>query len=96
MKVGDRVRSFDFVDPDLPEYGRWLLGEHERASYIEGELVSFEEMEGCTRAVILVDLDVFGDKVRSPGRVGRKFYPPANGTLVLGCDNPSNGIEVIS
>lgn len=95
MNVGDRVRSFDHADPDHLEWGRWLLGEHERAAYVEGEIVRFEEKEGCLRAVILVDYDVYGNKERE-GRCGREVFPPVNGTLVCGYDNPSSFIEVIS
>ncbi len=76
MKVGDRVRSFDFATPGKP-WGRDLKGD--RASYVEGVIVDYDiPRDGCLRAKILVDFDMFGGIERS-GRVGDYVYPPSNG-----------------
>tara|TARA_R100000008_G_scaffold86770_1_gene81494 strand:- start:2179 stop:2445 length:267 start_codon:yes stop_codon:yes gene_type:complete len=83
IKVGDRVRSFDFSDgPD----GRSLSGK--RACYVEGEVVGFEHYQGCERYVIQVERCIFGgvEKDAWPAKV----YPPVNGTPKLFggiCDN---------
>lgn len=78
IAVGSKVRSFDFAVPGKA-WGRDLDGE--RAAYVEGTLVGYEEREGCLRAVIDVDRDVFGGKEKSGeySRVGETVYPPANG-----------------
>lgn len=74
IKIGTRVRSFDFADgPD----GRSLQGE--RACYIEGVVTGYENVEGCQRYQILVDRDVFGGE-ESTRRNGRVVTPPVNGT----------------
>jgi len=75
IKVGDKVRSFDFADG---EWGRDLTGE--RACYVEGQVISIGMiMEGCPRYEILVERDVFGGE-ESDRRVGTQVYPPVNGT----------------
>ena len=84
IQVGDRVRSFDFIQGD---FGRDLEGE--RACYIEGEVVGFDHVEGCDRYRILVEREVFGGD-QFYHRVGRLVYPPVNGTPKLFggvCDN---------
>jgi hypothetical protein len=76
IKVGDRVRSFDFADG---EYGRSLIGE--RACFVEGTVISVGMvMEGCPRYEILVDFDFFGGEEHKARRVGTQVYPPVNGT----------------
>ena len=71
IKIGDRVRSFDF------DTSRALEGE--RACYVEGEVIGFTELEGCRRYEIRVGLDVFGG-APGGGRVGYTVRPPVNGT----------------
>ena len=74
IKVGDRVRSFDYVQGD---FGRDLDGD--RACYVEGIIEDLVEREGCPRYAIRVDYDVFGGDERNH-RVGNLVYPPVNGT----------------
>jgi len=83
MKVGDKVRSFDFAENFNGEiFGRDLEGN--RASYVEGKLVSIQIHPhfGYDCYEILVERDVFGGK-ESSRRVGRKVYPPVNGTPTM-------------
>ena len=77
IKVGNRVRSFDFSDRPG---GRDVTGE--RACYIEGTVVGFESLEGCERYVIHVKRDGFRGEEKTH-RVGSKRYPPVNGTPTL-------------
>lgn len=74
IKVGDRVRSFDF--PDSPT-GRTLEGP--RAAYVEGEVVELRELEGCPRYIVRVERRVFGGK-ETTNRIGELVHPPVNGT----------------
>ena len=69
ISVGDRVRSFDFAQH------RQLEGE--RACFMEGQVVGFEEIQGCNRFVIEVTRCVFGGVERAdfPSRI----FPPVNG-----------------
>lgn len=69
---GTRVRSFDFDGRDV---------EGERACFVEGTVVGFCELEGCTRYDILVDRRVFGGEDRT--REGERVFPPVNGTPKL-------------
>lgn len=71
IKIGDRVRSFDF------DMFRALEGE--RACYVEGEVIGFTELLGCRHYEIRVGLDVFGGEPAG-GRVGYTVRPPVNGT----------------
>ena len=88
IKVGSKVRSFDFARGDR---GRQLEGE--RACYIEGVVEGFKDLEGCERYVIRVDRKVWaGEEVEKPYR--GHVYPPVNGTPTsLGgvCD----GVELV-
>jgi len=77
IKVGDRVRSFDYVQGD---FGRDLDGD--RACYVEGIIEDLVEREGCPRYEIRVDYDVFGGDERNH-RDGNLVYPPVNGTPKL-------------
>ena len=84
IQVGDRVRSFDFVQGD---FGRDLEGE--RACYVEGVVEAFVEREGCPRYELRVEREVFGGD-QFYHRAGRLVYPPVNGTPKLFggvCDN---------
>jgi hypothetical protein len=90
MKVGDKVRSFDFAQYFNGEiFGRDLEGN--RASYVEGKLMSIQvhPRAGYDCYEILVDRDVFGGK-EGARRVGQLVYPPVNGTpttLARACDS---------
>ena len=75
ISVGDRVRSFDFVQGD---FGRDLEGE--RACYVEGVVEAFVERGGCPRYEIRVDRDVFRGCLGAQDRAGKTVYPPVNGT----------------
>ncbi len=91
IKVGDRVRSFDFV---IGEFGRDLTGE--RATYVEGIVEAIEPVEwcgaGCNHYAVRVEVDclqgvryeVVSESVL-PCRVGSTVFPPTN----------ENGVERI-
>ena len=85
ITIGSRVRSFDFAA------GRDLTGE--RACYVEGEVIGFEEIEDCQRYRILVDRDVFGGK-EDGRRVGRIVTPPVNGTPIW-TGQTTNYVEIV-
>ena len=96
IKVGDRVRSFDFADGD---YGRDLTGE--RACFVEGVVTDITRMipgedgflmnAGCDRYVIAVERQVFGGKVVFGADT---VYPPVNGTPTWG-DRVTNCVEAM-
>lgn len=69
---GTRVRSFDFDGRDV---------EGERACFVEGTVVGFCEIGGCTRYDIIVDRRVFAGEDRT--REGERVFPPVNGTPKL-------------
>jgi len=93
IPVGSNVRSFDFAVPGKA-WGRDLTGE--RAAYVEGTLVGYEEFEdGTTRAKILVTKDVFGGRVKGSGRIGNYVFPPANGTPYGFSGEACDGIELL-
>ena len=72
IKVGDRVKSYDF--PDL------LTWDPERAeeSFVEGVVHAITPVEGCFRYGIAVDRRVLGGEDHWPG--GQEWvYPPVNG-----------------
>ena len=74
LKVGDKVRSFDFARDGR---GKQLKGE--RACYVEGTIEGFKRIEGCDRYMIRVERKVWaGEEVENPydGHV----FPPLNGT----------------
>ena len=105
IQIGDRVRSFDFAkswdfpDPNdtsdnpAPSHvtGRDLEGE--RACYVEGEVIGFDQIEGCERYRILVDRDVFGGE-EDDRRVGRVVSPPLNGTPSM-MGGTTNFVELV-
>jgi hypothetical protein len=67
IKVGDRVRSYDFEDS--------------KHSYVEGVVEGFKEIEGCERYSIRVDRSVWRDEVCSASlRLNQLVHPPLNGT----------------
>ena len=71
---GTRVRSFDFDGRDV---------EGERACFVEGTVVGFCELEGCTRYDIIVDRRVFGGEDCALSADGERVFPPVNGTPKL-------------
>ena len=82
IQVGDFVRSFDFP------HHRELEGE--RACYMEGRVVDFQDHQGCKRYVIEVARCVFGGEERDAWP--KRIFPPVNGTRrLLGgvCDGVS-------
>jgi hypothetical protein len=88
LKVGDRVRSFDFESRDL-------VGA--RACYIEGTVLAIgvppREVCNCEGHYhVRVDRQVFGGVERKE-LVGRMVYPPVNGTP--GLFGATNGVEVV-
>ena len=90
VKVGDRVRSFDFP---FQGFGRSLLGEgDERAAYVEGIVKGIGPIDdcapGCDHYYIDVDVDVFANKEQF-ARVGKRMFPPVNDSMM------SSGVEVI-
>ena len=93
IQVGDRVRSFDFADTfeDGTHYGRDLEGD--RACYVEGEVVGFDNIEECDRYRILIERDVFGGK-EDDRRIGRLVMPPINGTPTL-FGRATNFVELV-
>lgn len=76
IKVGDRVKSYDF--PDL------LTWDPERAEecFVEGVVQVITSMEGCDRYGIAVDRRVLGGEDRWPGDQ-KWVYPPVNGVPTL-------------
>lgn len=75
IKVGSRVRSFDFFHRDL---------EGERACYVEGVVETVGEViEGCPRYAIRVTRSVFGGKPSKRYSEDAVVYPPVNGTPSL-------------
>ena len=91
--AGDRVRSFDFAEPGT-SWGRWLVGEHERAAYIEGVFKRYVDRNGCSYAEILVEKDVFAGEEKS-GRIGKLYYAPENGMSYGLGDEVCDFIELI-
>ena len=89
IRVGDRVRSFDFAD--LNSEGRLLTGE--RACYVEGEVVGIQSHGGCDRYIIDVDRDVFAGE-EATRRIGQRVMPPVNGTPSW-TGRPTNFVELV-
>jgi hypothetical protein len=83
IKIGDKVRSFDFESRDLTG---------SRAAFIEGNVVGFLVIEGCTRYEIAVSSRVF--RGLSEAISTAKVYPPLNGTRKL-FGGVTNGVERI-
>ena len=79
VKVGDRVRSFDFDGRDI---------EGEAACYIEGTVESITDpkihphFRDCARYAIRVTRRIFAGENRDGegSNVGECVYPPLNGT----------------
>lgn len=77
IKVGDKVRSFDFADGD---YGRTLEGE--RACYFEGEVVEISDRSGAGYETYMIDISrrVWGGNEMPPKDDGAYVFAPVNGT----------------
>lgn len=75
IKIGDRVRSFDFDNRDV---------EGERACYVEGVVTGIGLIvRDCDRYEIKIDRIVFaGDE--QPVDLNQFAYPPVNGTPIMG------------
>ena len=95
IKVGDRVRTFDFE-------GRDLTGE--RACYAEGMVLGIGRFDfpDCDRYRVLVEKRVWAgaeDELTDLDRISdRIVYPPVNGTPVVGRMNSRvcDGVELIT
>jgi hypothetical protein len=96
IKVGSKVRSFDFADTGRngEVYGRDLEGE--RACYVEGTVVGFDDENfDCRRYEIRVERRVFGGK--EDAKVDPReavVYPPVNGTPTL-LGRVTNSVELV-
>jgi hypothetical protein len=89
IKIGDKVRSFDF--PDREE--KPLTGP--RACYLEGEVIGFETRGGCLRYVVRCTKRVFGGVELDPREwEDTHFMPPVNGTPTL-FGSVTNGVEKV-
>jgi len=71
IKIGDRVRSYDFA--------------HRRDCYVEGVVQGLKHHCGCDRYEILVDYVVWGGQPE-PAPNDHVVLPPMNGTPTLGGD----------
>jgi len=74
VRVGDRVRAFDYDCRDI---------NGDNACYVEGVVVDFQNDGNVRngRYIIQVDVDMWaGKKVRH--RVGHKAFPPVNGRVI--------------
>ena len=88
IKVGDRVRSYDFP--------------HNDEIYIEGEVIAIKEWEHCEfncglpHVHIRVDLDTWPDYQRN--LVGCMVYPvhPESGAIGFHYEGKASKIEVIT
>lgn len=84
IKVGDRVRSFDFPD-------RWRDLTGPNACYVEGTVVGFASQD-CRRYEIKVERHVFSG--REMAGHAEFVFPPVNGTECL-FGGTTNGVEKI-
>lgn len=90
IKVGSKVRSYDSQYPERQQL------EGEFANYVEGEVIGFAEVEGCTRYQIRVERDLHrGELVTGDhSRAGQVVVPPVNGTKTI-FGETLNGVELI-
>lgn len=70
IKIGDKVRSFDFDSRDI---------EGTDACFMEGVVEGFKEVEGCMRYDIAVTRLVFRGEEKDIEQ-DLRVYPPLNGT----------------
>lgn len=87
IKIGDRVRSFDF-----PHRTRDLEGPN--AHYVEGKVTNILMLWGCDHYIITVDRVVIqGNEEPVNGMIVKV---PVNGTQIWGDeDDLTNGVELI-
>ena len=84
IRVGSRVRSFDFAivtDDGAKAHGFDLEGE--RAAYVDGvvEAIGDTYIDGCPRYTIRVEKRVFGgEPFPEEAALRDHVYPPLNGT----------------
>lgn len=87
IRIGDRVRSYDFCLPYDGNHSPIIAANNpEAASFIEGQLIAIEpEIEGCPRYQIAADLRILGgERIETISRAStREFHPPVNGTPFL-------------
>lgn len=87
IKIGDKVRSFDFA---MGDYGRDIHGE--RACYVDGIVIAIGDSPGCATNCphyhIEVGRDVFGG-IEQMHRVGDIVYPPVHADF-----GKRSGVEV--
>ena len=83
IKVGDRVRSYDFECRNAKDDGERCGFCSGCQCYIEGEVVELRPVDGCERYVVLVKRDIWENSVFAGPRVGNTVYPPVNGTPKL-------------
>ncbi len=86
IKVGDRVRSYDFPetkdDPSRPP------------CYVEGVVVGIVNWEGCDRYEIECTKRIVCG-VESTDEAGTSFFPPVNGTRSI-FGGVTKGVEKIA
>ena len=81
IKVGDKVRSFDFP--------------HSREYWFEGVVEGFERIEGCDRYKIKIDRQFReGKEVDIHPQRPPHIFPPVNGTPRL-LGGVTNGVELV-
>ena len=83
IKIGDKVRSYDFPDRKHND------GDY--ACFCDGEVVEIRKVEGCYRYVIKVSRSVFAGKVRPNDGIDT-VMPPVNGVPIFGSDRVTNGV----
>jgi hypothetical protein len=80
IKVGDRVRSYDFP--------------HRDDCFIEGHVTHIKEWEGCERYYIRVELVCWDGKiVPNDPMLGHTVRPPVNGIPTLLSDRPTSFVH---
>jgi hypothetical protein len=82
IKIGDKVRSFDFPDRFETAAEQPLTGP--RACFVEGIVEGFTERGGCNRYVVKATKRVFGGVELDPVEwEDTHFIPVVNGTPTL-------------
>lgn len=97
IKVGTKVRSFDFPDNVLSRDPK----DSEHACFAEGVVVEITDpathpmFHDCARYAVRVERRVFGGSgERDQGLVGETIYPPVNGTATW-TGGVTNGVEAV-
>jgi hypothetical protein len=85
IKIGSKVRSFDFESRDLTG---------QNSFYVEGVVVDISDMSGNGRYSILVEKQIFrGEEANY--HVGTIVYPPVNGQFNIVTGNKTDGVELL-